>query len=229
MNRVIFLFVALLAGCASPKPSPSAPKATPVVPAPKQSTHINFWTTNWTDLFDGKTMKNWTVTEFAGYGGVNVESNQMTINLGADLSGINWTNGSLPKTGYEISLEAIKINGSDFFCGLTFPVGDSSCSLIVGGWGGGVVGLSSIDDMDASENETMKNRYLETGKWFPIKVRVTLEKIEAWLGDEKIVDQVLIGHKVSLRPGEIYRSEPLGIATFQTTAGIKKIRLRLVP
>jgi hypothetical protein len=46
---------------------------------------------------------------------------------------------------YEIKLEAKKVTGNDFFCGMTFPVGDSFCSFIVGGWGGPVVGLSSID------------------------------------------------------------------------------------
>jgi len=155
MNRVIFLLAVLLvAGCTHKpivcrmSPPPPTDSQTPIA----KSSRNNQWTTNWTDLFDGKTLKNWAVTDFAGHGGAMVESNQVTISVGADLSGITWTNGTLPKTGYEISLEAIKMDGSDFFCGLTFPVGDSSCSLIVGGWGGGVVGLSSVDDMDASEN-----------------------------------------------------------------------------
>jgi Domain of Unknown Function (DUF1080) len=205
----------------SPAPKPAQIKFSAVI-------QTNLWTTNWTELFDGKTLKNWTATDFAGHGSAVVESNQITLNVGADLTGITWTNGTLPKTGYEISLDAIKINGSDFFCGLTFPVADSSCSLIVGGWGGGVVGLSSIDGMDASENETMKNLYLETGKWFPVRVRVTPQKIEVWLSGDKVIDQLLADHKISLRIGDIYRSEPLGIAAFQTTAGIKNLRLRVV-
>ena len=229
MKRVIFLLLGLMAGCAAPKATvaPVKPVAESTPPVTK-SVQTNQWTSNWKDLFDGKSLRNWAVTDFAGQGGVLVESNQVTIQFGAELSGITWTNGSLPKSGYEISLDAIKITGNDFFCGLTFPVGDSSCSLIVGGWGGGVVGLSCIDGLDASENETTKNRYLEAGKWFSVRVRVTDKKIEAWLGEEKIVEQILDGHKISLRIGEIYRSEPLGIATFQTTAGIKNIRLRLV-
>ena len=58
------------------------------------------------------------------------------------MTGITWTN-EVPTNNYEISLEAMRVEGSDFFCALTFPVGNDPCSFIVGGWGGGVVGLSS--------------------------------------------------------------------------------------
>ena len=51
------------------------------------------------------------------------------------MTGITWTN-EMPRMGYEISLEAMRVEGSDFFCGLTFPVGKDYLSLIVGGWGG---------------------------------------------------------------------------------------------
>lgn len=60
----------------------------------------------------------------------------------------------MPVMNYELSLEAMRVDGSDFFCGLTFPVGSNFCSFIVGGWGGGVVGLSSLNSEDASQNET---------------------------------------------------------------------------
>ena len=58
---------------------------------------------------------------------------------------------------YEVTLEAMRVDGNDFFCGMTFPAGKDPCTLIVGGWGGTVVGLSSINGMDASENETTIN------------------------------------------------------------------------
>lgn len=193
--------------------------------APAQTNH---WTTNWTSLFDGKTLNHWTSTDFAGHGDVTVEDGQIKILMGADLSGITWTNGSLPKTNYEISLQAVKLSGSDFFCGLTFPVANSSCSLIMGGWGGGITGLSSLDDADASENETTRSLAYEKGQWYHILLRVTAAKIEAWLDDKKIIDVSTAGHKVSLRPGSIYLSEPLGIATYETTSGIKDFKLRLI-
>lgn len=61
-------------------------------------------------------------------------------------------------------------NGSDFYCGLTFPVGNSPCcSFIVGGWGGGVVGLSSLDGSDASENETTKYQEFDNKRWYKVR------------------------------------------------------------
>jgi len=214
------LLAAILPALAEPPTPTNAPA--PATP------DTNRWSTNWTDLFDGKSLTNWAVTDFAGHGPVTVESNQIKIAMGDDLGGITWTNGPLPKTDYEISLDAVKVAGGDFFCGLTFPVADSSCSLIVGGWGGGLVGLSSLDDQDASENETTKTMYLETGHWYHVVLRVTPKKIQAWLDKEKVIDVSIVGRKVSLRPGAIYLSEPLGVATYTTTAELKEFKLRLL-
>ena len=73
-----------------------------------------------------------------------------------------------PKTNYELRLEAMRADGHDFFAGITFPVNDSHCSWIVGGWGGSIVGLSSLDDMDASENDTSISRNFQTGRWYTL-------------------------------------------------------------
>ena len=108
--------------------------------------------------------------------------------LGVDLTGVS-TNRKLPKTNYQVDLDAMRVNGSDFFVGLTFPVKDKPCSLICGGWGGGVCGLSSIDGMDASENATTTYRGFEKGKWFHIRLRVHDKRIQAWIDDKQIVDQ----------------------------------------
>jgi hypothetical protein len=214
----------VLAGLLFCLAGPASAEPPAVAPAPA----TNRWSTNWTALFDGKTLTNWAVTDFAGHGPVTVEDGKIKIAMGDDLAGINWTNGSLPKTDYEISLDAVKVAGGDFFCGLTFPVADSSCSLIVGGWGGGLVGLSSLDDQDASENDTSKSMYLDTGHWYHVVLRVTPKKIEAWLDKEKVIDASIVDRKVSVRPGAIYMSEPLGVATYSTTAELKNFKLRLL-
>jgi len=182
-------------------------------------------TNEWKSLFDGKTFNGWKVTDFAGHGEVGVEAGQIRIGTGVMLTGASWTN-EIPKVDYEVSLEAMKVEGDDFFCGLTFPVGDSSCTLIAGGWGGGVVGLSSIDGMDASENETTKYMKFDKGRWYHIRLRVTREQIQVWIDDEKLVDQSIVDRKISLRPGDIYLSEPFGIATYQTTTALRDIKLR---
>lgn len=181
--------------------------------------------TAWKSLFDGKTLKGWKVADFAGGGKVEVEKGQLMLNSGLALTGVTWTN-EVPKTNYEIALEAMKVDGSDFFCGLTFPVADSHCTFVVGGWGGGVVGISSIDGMDASENETTKFMNFEKKRWYRIRVRVTPTKLEAWIDDEKLVDQSIEGRKITMRPGEIEDNVPLGLATYQVTAALRNIRLR---
>jgi hypothetical protein len=173
-------------------------------------------------------LSNWTITDFVARGAVTVVSNKVILGAGAIMTGINWTNGPLPKSDYEISLDALRSDGSDFFCGLTFPVGDSFCSLILGGWGGAITGLSSLDDLDASENETSKSLFYETGRWYHIRVRVTAAKIQAWLDRDKIIDANIAGRKVSLRPGPIEFSRPLGLATYQTGAAARNLQLRLI-
>ena len=126
------------------------------------------------------------------------------------------------------SPDAMRVTGTDFFCGLTFPVRDSHCSLIVGGWGGSLVGISSIDNQDASENETTQFIGYENGRWYRIRLRVSETKIEAWIEQKKIVDVVTTGRKLSLRPGEIERSVPFGLATWVTTGAFREIKLRRV-
>ena len=176
-------------------------------------------------LFDGKTQTGWATTDFGGHGEVRIENGQIILGMGAALSGIHWTN-PIPKINYEVTLEAMKVEGSDFFCGLTFPVRDSFCSFIVGGWGGGVVGLSSIDSNDASENETTHVMSFAEKRWYRIRLRVTEKKIEAWIDAEKVVDLETTGRQISLRPGEIELSAPFGIATWQTTGALRELKLR---
>lgn len=185
----------------------------------------------WQSLFDGKTLAGWTRTDFGGGAEVEVDKAfrggppAIVVGMGDTLSGFNWTR-DVPRTNYEIALEAMKIDGNDFMCGLTFPVGDSYASLILGGWGGGVVGISSIDNSDASENETTKYMSFPKDRWYKIRLRVTPSKLEAWLDEKQIVDQNIKGRKISLRPGEISRSIPLGISTYRTSAAFRAIKLR---
>ena len=102
------------------------------------------------DLFDGKTLNGWLETDFAGKGEVKVEDGKLFLGSGF-MTGVTYTNPVL-RMNYEITLETMRLDGADFFCGLTFPVGEKPCSHIVGGWGGGVVGLSNIDGEDAANN-----------------------------------------------------------------------------
>jgi len=170
-------------------------------------------------LFNGVDLTGWESTRFGGEGDVFVnEEGHLEFGFGAVITGVHWT-GDPPSTGqYEVELEAMKLDGHDFFCALTFPVKESHATFVVGGWGGGVVGISCVDDLNASENETMSIEGFERDRWFRIKVRVTDEKLEAWIDERKMVDLALEGRKISLLPGDIELSKPLGIAAYQTRA-----------
>jgi hypothetical protein len=168
--------------------------------------------------------KEWRETGFRGRGKVRVEGDTVFIEKGNDLTGITWT-GPLVRTNYEITLEAMRVDGDDFFCGLTFPYGEDPCSLIVGGWGGTLVGISSLDYNDAYNNETARFIEFEKGRWYRIRLRVTPTKIEAWIDDKPVVDVTTTGRKIGIRM-EVDKSRPLGVASWRTTAAIRNVQLR---
>ena len=175
-------------------------------------------------LFDGKTLGHWKINEFWKPGKVYVKDGTIQLETGNDLTGISWK-GPLVRMNYEVSLDAMRTKGGDFFCALTFPVEADSCSFVIGGWGGQVVGLSNIDYFDAADNETTQIMNFETGRWYHVRVRVTKNKIEAWIDKEKMVDVVTTGRKIDIRM-EVEESQPLGVASWQTGAALRNIRLK---
>lgn len=187
----------------------------------------------WVNLFNGKSLKGWTPTDYAGNSEIEYEKNfkgkpALIIPLGELLAGVNYTN-PVPKTNFEVELEAMKLTGNDFWCGLTFPVGETHATLIMGGWGGALVGISSLDGSDASENDTTEYIRFDDNIWYKVRLRVTPKKIETWLDDTKLIDQSIENRRVHMRFGEIELSAPFGLATFQTTTAYRKVRVRRLP
>ena len=210
------LLCVLIIGACEPKPEPPAPPATPVPPAE-------------ISLFDGKTLGNWKITDFGGQGKVYVKDGSIYLEQGNDMTGITWA-GPLVRMNYEITLEAMRVSGSDFFCGFTFPVNDKYCSLILGGWGGSLCGLSNIDYYDAANNETTRFVSFENNKWYHVRLRVTPNRIQAWLqeeGEEALVDMDITGRKIDTR-AEVDLCQPMGVATWQTAGAVRNIKLRKI-
>jgi hypothetical protein len=179
-------------------------------------------------LFDGKTLTNWKILDkidFDGHGKVEVVDGELILNIGKPMTGIRWAGPDLPRTNYEVTFEGRRIDGNDFFCGMTFPVEKAHCSLVLGGWGGTVTGLSSLDGFDASENETTGSMDFKQGKWYKIRLQVTPEKIRAWIDDEQIINVKIEGRKISLR-WEMDPMPPFGIATYVTKGGFKNLVIR---
>ncbi len=182
----------------------------------------------WKSLFNGKDLNGWQKNNFGGGGEIKVEDGRLVLGMGITLTGVRRTN-DLIRSNFEVEVEASKIDGNDFFCGLTFPVKESHATLVVGGWGGSLVGVSSIDGLDASENEYTQYMKFENNKWYTIRLRVTDTRIQAWVNREKIIDADIEGKRVSMRPGEIEDAAPFGLSTYQTTAAFREVKIRPIP
>ena len=181
----------------------------------------------WQSLFDGKTLTNWKPTEFGGEGEVYVEDGALVMDMGNPMTGVTWTGKPLPKVNYEIEFEGRRVTGSDFFCALTFPVKEDYASLVLGGWGGTIIGISTIDGYDASENETTDFYKFTKDQWYKIRLKVTDDKIQAWIGDKQIADVEYPKKDIDVRI-EVELSKPLGLASFRTEGQIRNLRLRSI-
>jgi len=177
-------------------------------------------------LFDGISLDNWQIIDFNGHGDISIADSSIIIGKGELISGIRWT-GEFPKTNYEINLDAKRVSGSDFFCGMTFPVKESFLTLVLGGWNGAVAGLSCINGYDAANNETGNQYRFGSGWWYAVRLRVTDTKIEAWIEDEKIIDFSIGNSVLSLR-SEVESSVPFGFTTYKTTGALRNIRLHMI-
>jgi hypothetical protein len=204
----------------------------------------------WRSLFDGKTLEGWMSPGFGGGAEPRVEDGVMIIPAGVDMAGVRHQKGEeFPKVNYEIELEARRDNGVDFFATTTFPYKDECCSLVIGGWGGMVIGISCVDGYDASENETCQWMQLKDDVWYRIRIRVSEDKIEAWVneldekdepikndhiirrngnGDERVVNLITNERKISTRI-EVDLCRPFGITTWCTEGHIRNIRTRNLP
>jgi hypothetical protein len=179
----------------------------------------------WKTLFDGKSLDGWKKSYDRGSGKIEVKDGAIVMGVGEKMTGVTYSKNDFPKTDYEVTFEGKRVEGRDFFATATFPVGDSFCSLVTGGWGGMVTGISSINGSDASENETTGSTEFKTGQWYKFRVRVTAKKIEAWIGDEKAVDVELKGRKVNTRI-ECEDCQPFGFCTWDTTGAVREIKVR---
>jgi hypothetical protein len=177
-------------------------------------------------IFDGKTLGGWRIAKENAYeepGHVEVKDGVIVLPKGRMSTGVAYAK-DFPTMNYEVSLEARRVDGHDFFCGMTFPVDKSHCTLICGGWGGGTTGLSNVDGFAADENNTTGYTEFENGRWYKIRLRVTPEKIAAWIDGEQIVDLDPKDKKFTIW----WEQEPLrpfGIGNWYTASELRNIQL----
>lgn len=166
----------------------------------------------------------WEACNFGGDGPVRVEENLIRLGYGDPLTGVRWA-GDFPREGFEVRFEGRRTDGHDFFCGFTFPVGKGKCSLILGGWGGGVLGLSSIDGEDASSNATTQYKVFDNDRWYKVRVRVTADEIVCHVDDKVWVEQPRGEHDFDIRI-EMDPTVPLGLANFQCQSEFRGLQWR---
>ena len=180
--------------------------------------------------FDGKKIPaGWKRTQYGGEGSIDTEVGVIRMEIGQALTGLHWETKDFPKNNFEFRVRARRIVGEDMTCGLTFPVGDQFASLIVGGWGGSVVGISCINGKPADENETTKNLQLKHNQWYTVRVQFHSERLICFVDDEKVVDLATKGRKFSLR-GDCESSQPFSVFTFGTCIEVDRLEIvRLGP
>ena len=176
------------------------------------------------ELFNGRNLSGWEVLAdgyFDAAGKVHVADGAIVLEAGEDLTGIRWT-GRMLRDNFCISLRARRVAGEDFFCGMSFPVRDGYVSLILGGWGGTVVGLSNVDHMAAVENNTTRIIEFKLKRWYDVDVSVGRGHIRVYLDGKEIIDQEIDGHAFEVWP-QMEPPRPLGFTTWQTKGQIRDI------
>ena len=178
-------------------------------------------------LFNGKDLTGWEALkdyDFKNHGAIEVEEGVLKLGKGSPASGIR-IKGEFPRMNYEVEFEARRVEGSDFFCGLTFPINENYCTLIIGGWGGGVVGLSNIDTMAAVENETTRYLEVEDKRWYKVALTVSDEQIQVWIDNLEYANVKTKEHKFDIW-WEQEPARPFGFVSWNTGAEFRNIFIK---
>ncbi len=227
LNQFGHLFLAFMFACMIVVPSLGrAQTATtdqdstkPAAEQPSKSDAGKQAAKKWTDL-KGK----WSECQFGGDGPIEVTDKMITLGFGDPITGVKW-DGEVPRDNYEIEVEARRVEGFDFFCAITFPIAKAHASLVLGGWGGGVVGISSIDDRDASDNDTTMFKNFDNQKWYRARIRVEKTRLAVWLDDKLQFEHPRKGHTFDIRY-EMDPCVPFGLANNQCKSEIRLVLVR---
>lgn len=173
------------------------------------------------NLFNGKDLTGWKVADMMQSGTVSVlKDGSVECSPGNPMTAIAYTNEPL-RMNYELSLQAVRVKGSDFFAALTIPIEQHYCTVIIGGWGGSLCGISSVDHMDAADNQWSQGVNLENKRWYTLRVRVTPGVLQVFLDETLYATRIEFkeASRFSLRANsDIDKTKPLGLATYHTLA-----------
>jgi Domain of Unknown Function (DUF1080) len=183
-------------------------------------------------LLDADSQFKWQTSDIPDGGAVDIQSALLRIGPGLPMTGVrfaeDWDALGLPWIDYALTFEARRVEGQDFFATCTFPVGEANrcVSLVVGGWGGGLVGISCIDQLDASENNTRGEMAFKNGTWYRFRIEVRQDDLQCWINGAPMVNVSIKGRQLNLRSGDIDRCTPLGFATWRTAGEIRSVSIQ---
>ena len=167
--------------------------------------------------------------KWAAVSDANIVEDDGVLRIGwaETLAAARWE-GDVPSVPFELEMQARRVDGTDFFCAITFPArgADQCVTMVAGGWGGALVGISSIDEKDASDNETTMHHRFENGRWYQFRILCDGKRISTWIDGKQVINGSIEGKRLSLRPGPISVCAPFGLATWQTTGEIRGMRWR---
>jgi hypothetical protein len=182
------------------------------------------------DLLGSALLSQWQQSGIPDEGSMQVTANALTLPAGLPMTGCKfaaWQALGMPGTDYAIEYEAMRVDGDDIFGMCTFPVSSHSghATFVIGGWGGTLTGISSIDFKDASENSTRAEQKFANGVWHHVRIEVRPEDIRAWVNGRPVVNVSIKGRQVGLRPGYIDHCLPFGFATWNTEGRIRGVKV----
>ena len=135
---------------------------------------------------------------------------------------------------YELHVDFTRHEGIDCIA-LLLPVRDHSCALVLSGWKGKISGLSLINTLDASKNETGKRSYRwRNGHRYSVKVKVQivgeLVGIKATVDGRPFLEWEGVIASLSMQDwATLPSSQHLGLASWQVRATIHSMQLYETP
>ena len=183
----------------------------------------------WQPIFNKINLQDWQIIKtesFVHHGKITVKNGHLCLRAGQPGTGIRYLK-PIPRTNYELLIEARREEGFDFFCGLTFPVGSNYCTFVAGGWDGDITGLSNINRRSAADNETTTSISYETGRWYTFLIRVTPKQISVHVDDQQIINADIRHSEIGIRP-TMQPLIPLGLSSWYTQAGVRNLRIRSI-
>lgn len=178
------------------------------------------------DLLGAAMVPHWQALVIEGAGKPQIGPGEIVLPEGAPMTAVRfggWEAMGLPVVDYAIEYEAMRLAGQDFFGAVTFPIRSlKTCATLVnGGWGGGLVGISNIDEQSANENATRSEHRFVNGQWYRFRLEVRSEEIKGWLDGRLIINASIKARTISLRAGDIEQCAPFGLATYGTTGKMR--------